>query len=222
MNWDCLPFEDKGLFHSTKQWEAKQAYQVFVQLRKQRADYMTKLEVKVLVPKCEDCHARERRELEEDWNPPDIIPDSWKEKLRELGVPEGEIERVERSALPIFCITCRRQISYARDPVYVLSVSFEAYFDGLLRGGREWLRQVVFDAYKRRCFGCGKALTWSEVGFDHIFPESKRGTSELVNLQPLCEGCGNKKADQEPKTACYCFHFPLIPPPSDGYEGVIW
>ena len=37
MAWDCLPFEDKGLFHLTKQWEAQQAYQVSVELRNRRA-----------------------------------------------------------------------------------------------------------------------------------------------------------------------------------------
>ena len=32
MAWDCLPFEDKGLFHRTKQWEAQQAYQPVVEV----------------------------------------------------------------------------------------------------------------------------------------------------------------------------------------------
>jgi 5-methylcytosine-specific restriction endonuclease McrA len=222
MAWDCLPFEDKGLFHWTKQWEAQQAYQVFVELRNRRADYMTKLEADVLVPKCEDCYARERRELEEQWEPPDIRPQSWKEDLRQFGVSEDEIEHAEKSGLSILCIGCHRDLTYVKEPVYVHTVSFQSYFEGLLERGRKRLRPVVFDAYERRCFGCGRELTWSEVGFDHIFPESKGGEAELVNLQPLCEQCGNKKADQEPAVVSYHFHFCLVPPPSDGYEGVVW
>ena len=44
----------------------------------------------------------------------------------------------------------------------------------------------------------------------------------MTNLQPLCQSCNQEKADKEVDVVDAVLTFPLRPPPSDGFEGVIW
>lgn len=57
---------------------------------------------------------------------------------------------------------------------------------------------------------------------DHVQPHSKGGRSALSNLQLLCRKCDEHKADSLPEEEGFILCFPLVPPPPDGYEGVIW
>lgn len=63
-----------ALLHWTGEYQTDRAYKLFVELRKRRADFMTYVEIDVYVPSCGNCYGRERHELEENCDPPDINP----------------------------------------------------------------------------------------------------------------------------------------------------
>lgn len=54
------------------------------------------------------------------------------------------------------------------------------------------LREKVFARDKYRCVVCGST---ENLTIDHRIPYSKGGTTEMSNLQTLCESCNQKKAD---------------------------
>lgn len=189
---------------------------------------MTYIEIDVYVPWCADCYGREQHELEENCDPPDINPAKWEKDLREFGVAKEEIGRI-RKGLPVLCHRCRQGIRYdGSDGVYVKSVPYAVYFEGLLDGGSEKLHKQVYQAYGRACFACGRELHWRERSIDHIRPQSpanreRAGTDDLLNLQLLCKKCDNEvKGNKKPKIQSLIFHFPLVPAPSDAYENVVW
>jgi len=216
------------LLHWTREYQTDRAYKLFVELRKRRADFMTCVEFDVYVPWCGNCCGREQRQLEENCDPPDINPATWEKDLREFGVVQEEIERIIRG-WPVMCYRCGQKIRYdGSDGVYVKSVPFAVYFEGLLEGGRKKLQRKVYQAYGGACFGCKRKVCWKERSIDHIRPQKpgngrRAGTDELLNLQLLCKECDNEvKRNKEPKIQSFVFHFPLVPTPSDAYEGVVW
>jgi hypothetical protein len=63
------------------------------------------------------------------------VGESWEEDLREFGVVQEEIDRLRRG-LPVLCHRYGQEITYdGSDGVYVRSVPFAVYFEGLLAGG---------------------------------------------------------------------------------------
>jgi 5-methylcytosine-specific restriction protein A len=54
------------------------------------------------------------------------------------------------------------------------------------------IRLKVFSRDKYRCVECGKS---AHLTIDHILPISKGGTDELNNLQTMCDGCNQRKAN---------------------------
>lgn len=54
------------------------------------------------------------------------------------------------------------------------------------------LREKVFARDKYRCVVCGST---ENLTIDHRIPYSKGGTTEMSNLQTLCESCNQTKAD---------------------------
>ena len=55
-----------------------------------------------------------------------------------------------------------------------------------------------------------------------VSPKSKGGDAAFRNLQPLCEDCGNKKADQLPAEVTVFSDIYFGAYPSDAYEGLFW
>ncbi len=86
----------------------------------------------------------------------------------------------------------------------------------------DWMKTAILKGFGGRCTGCRKPLTRETATFDHIVPLAKGGVTEVTNLQPLCEYCNGAKADQAVEVVEAILTFPLRPPPSDGYDGVIW
>ena len=85
------------------------------------------------------------------------------------------------------------------------------------------MKKLVYRAYDGICFGCNRRVRDDERSIDHIQPFSKAGQTELMNLQLLCKPCnGAIKEDSAPKEEHFTLHFPLVPPPSDSYPGLIW
>lgn len=56
----------------------------------------------------------------------------------------------------------------------------------------EW--NAVLKRYGNKCLCCGR--TDVKLTADHIIPVSKGGSSNIDNLQPLCQTCNSKKRDK--------------------------
>lgn len=55
------------------------------------------------------------------------------------------------------------------------------------------MRKIVLEKYEHSCVLCGAT---DKLEIDHIKPVSKRGISELSNLQVLCKKCNIKKSNK--------------------------
>lgn len=50
--------------------------------------------------------------------------------------------------------------------------------------------------YDYRCLGCGKKFPFKKLTVDHVLPVSMGGSSNIDNIQPLCQSCNSKKNAQ--------------------------
>jgi 5-methylcytosine-specific restriction endonuclease McrA len=206
---------------STRAWLEKEIYTSIRDLRSQHGTY---LHIQVYVPWCAGCVYMESRALETDCiSPPDITSSYWKAYYRDLGFSKkelGEIRRGMRDGWQPRCRQCGSRIDLD-EGVYVRRIGLSEYFDLYVKSTGHipsWMKKAVRDTFGTVCGECGgKAAT-----LDHIVALSKGGLTEVVNLQPLCEACNTKKADQEVELTTIVLTFPLRPPPSDAFEGVIW
>lgn len=57
----------------------------------------------------------------------------------------------------------------------------------------------VFGKY--RCVRCGGWFPKEEIDIDHIIPQSKGGTDDLINLQAMCKHCNRSKQASTQDTA---------------------
>jgi 5-methylcytosine-specific restriction endonuclease McrA len=57
----------------------------------------------------------------------------------------------------------------------------------------EELRQLLFDFYGTKCKYCDNILTINNLVFDHIIPISKRGSSNIENIQIICKSSNGMK-----------------------------
>ena len=61
-------------------------------------------------------------------------------------------------------------------------------------------KKIRFEVFKRdsfTCQYCGKAAPEVILHLDHIYPVSKGGTNELLNLVTACDGCNLGKSDNK-------------------------
>ena len=56
---------------------------------------------------------------------------------------------------------------------------------------KEWKK--LCKKYKKRCVCCGEK---EKLHADHVIPVSKGGTSDISNIQPLCEYCNKSKGNR--------------------------
>ena len=59
-------------------------------------------------------------------------------------------------------------------------------------------REIYFDKNKSNhgwytCVRCGKKLRKSDVDIDHIIPQSRGGSDNILNLQCMCKTCNRSK-----------------------------
>lgn len=57
----------------------------------------------------------------------------------------------------------------------------------------EELRQLVYDAYGKKCKYCDNILSINNLVFDHIIPISAGGNSNITNLQIICKKSNGMK-----------------------------
>lgn len=203
----------------TRGWIENEVYRAIRDLRIQHGAYIA---IQVLVPWCSGCVHFESRALETEMPMPDILGSSWKQYYRDLGMSAKETAHVWRGLrdgwLPR-CEQCGTEINID-EGVYVRTIDLSAYFDLYVSSGRipAWMKKAVREAFGTVCGECGGPASTC----DHIVARARGGLTEVPNLQPLCERCNGKKADHPVDLVRISLTFPLCPPPSDSFEGIIW
>jgi len=207
------------------------AEEAFVSYRGALTDHTTFLRLEVLVPVCTDCWLYEAH-MEPDL--PHITPDGWQVDLLLMGFPPGVLDQLEKeiaegvgSERGPFCHYCGIWLPYweYEDGCFTQSIPFEDYFgfkDIEHTAVSKALRKRIAELYGQKCFSCGRKLKKAEITIDHIVDRVHGGTSELVNIQLLCDQCNNSKGDVLAQEKRAALHFPMRPVPSDAYEGVTW
>ena len=218
--WKESLTETRAREASARAWLEKEIYTSIRDLRSQHGTY---IDIQVRVPWCAGCVYMESRALETDYiSPPDITSSCWKPYYRDLGFSKRELGQIRRDMQGGWQPRCRQCGSHIDldEGVYVRSIGLSEYFDLYVSTGRvpSWMKKAVRETFGTVCGECGGTA----ATLDHIVARSKGGLTEVVNLQPLCEACNAKKADQEVELNTIVLTFPLRPPPSDAFEGVIW
>jgi 5-methylcytosine-specific restriction endonuclease McrA len=55
------------------------------------------------------------------------------------------------------------------------------------------IAKLILDAYGKPCRFCGRILTIQNLVFDHVYPISKGGSSNVDNLAVICRSCNGRK-----------------------------
>ena len=70
--------------------------------------------------------------------------------------------------------------------------------DDYLRNRRSFTKdekQFLLDYVADRCVHCGVKLDIHSISVEHVFPLSKGGLNDILNLVPLCEKCNETKSN---------------------------
>jgi hypothetical protein len=239
MFWDYPLLTEEQIFEvaaidaEKSMYRRSEALKLFADLRRRFSDAFVDLDLVVLRPICFLCFGRvtgSGLEFQSNTSIVAVLPqdvdgrfrqyDEGSHRLRFFG--DGRDPCTE----PIPCYLCGDRVDDAdeegNDIISVVPVPFSEYFGiedaGPLKPSGE-LREETYALYGKQCLECGatKVLT-----IDHVVAKSKGGFATPTNLQPLCRGCNERKADHPAKTLTLAFDFLLRPAPSDSYEGLIW
>ena len=115
-----------------RQWLEKEIYPKVRELRRGR-DFMTNVEILVLVPICDACIHSEYRGYEEPKPLPDVCGCSWRYAYRALGMSRKQITSVARALKDgdwnPRCWRCGSKIDFANEEsFYTQSVGFSDFF----------------------------------------------------------------------------------------------
>ncbi len=208
-------------------WTRAECYRFYVEQRRLHCTFMEIMDLWLLAPYCTDCASSELLGWE---GLPDVHPDGWEIDLL-LRVGADTVDRIKQELDddPEFALVCKRCSKELRpwggNKLYVLSYHLEEHYGIPLEtpGQKEpskRIRSKIISLYDNRCFGCKMAGLPLQI--DHIRPRSKGGDAAFRNLQPLCEDCGSRKGDADPKEVEVYSTIHFGPYPSDSYEGLFW
>jgi len=209
------------------EWVTGEVCRFYVEQRRRFRTYLDLLDLSFSAPLCESCASSDPFLPS---GPPDISPRSWRNEIAWVVGGEDVLATVrkERRRDPDFGFRCKRCGTtlqpWAGDDVYVVSYHVEDHYRfPLVRPGQvkpsPATQQLIEDLYGNRCFSCKKKRP---LHIDHINPRSNGGDGIFRNLQPLCEPCGQAKANRTPEEIAVHDTMYFGPYPSDGYEGLFW
>jgi hypothetical protein len=151
----------------------------------------------------------------------------------------GEHENTPSYWDGIQCSTCGQRIDEedGEGCIKVIEESFEEYFGFPNSEDAEYIpntikprgnarkkqQERIVELYGIRCFECGAELKVGKtLTLDHILSQHHGGTWDIINLQPFCQACQNKKADSPVQTITVALDMLLRPAPGDSFEGLVW
>lgn len=213
--------------HNESLWIEEECYKYYTKNRKDNCNYLELMDLWLRAPYCEDCAQSDPFERN---NNPDIMSENWEEdiiwSLGEDTFKTIKSELNENSDFNILCKRCSCELRpWDNDNIHIVSYHLEEHYGIPLETGNKKkppkkLTNQVIKLYGGKCFCCKKSN--KKLHIDHIFPRSKSGDAAFRNLQPLCEDCGNKKADQLPAEVTVFSDIYFESYPSDAYEGLFW
>jgi hypothetical protein len=182
------------LDHETKAWLAREYHASLVRDRKAVCGYNDKLKIESAKILCDGCFGI--NDVFVTYRAPDVLPETWKSDLANF-FDDQTVASIAQDS--VRCDSCWRNLN-EDDALYVETVELAERLgisddtDAIEPPNKR--RDEVLKLYERKCFRCGS--TKERLGIDHITPRSRGGNAAFENLQPLCEKCGNAKADQAP------------------------
>lgn len=78
--------------------------------------------------------------------------------------------------------------------------------DTVVRKGSTSSRGAIYQRDRFTCQFCAKKFAAKDLTLDHVFPRSRGGSNEAINLVAACKPCNNRKGDRTPEEA----RMPLI------------
>lgn len=214
-------------FHLDQLWVRAECFRFCVQERRRNCTFLQTMDLWLQAPVCSDCAASDpflSRSL------PDVVPRDWEVGLL-LSLGKDLLDHVREqlatdSDFAFECKKCHSLIApWKTDDLYVSTYHLEEHYGlslelpGQIEPPRA-VRRLVTRLYDNACFGCG--IKGCRLHIDHVMPRSAGGTAAFRNLQPLCEHCGNRKADARPEEVAVYDDLYFYSAPSDGYEGLFW
>jgi len=207
-----------------------EARKFYIRERRKNCTFMQIMNLWLVAPLCYSCA------LDESFDGiiwPYIESKKWQKGIQDYaGLTVLRRTKRELRLDPDFAYICKKCGTQLRpwngDQMSITRLHLEEHFDIPLetpghRNPSTAVKKLIERLYGNRCFGCNRRKTAKvKLHIDHIVPRSKGGTSAFRNLQPLCECCGNKKANKMPsELEVYSIIF-FGPYPSDSYEGLFW
>lgn len=215
--------------HEDDLWIRSECYRFYANERRRHCSYTELMDLWLRAPYCVECGSSGPFQRLRD---PDISPTDWKMDLLWEAGPAAlaNVEDVLAvdSEFCLLCKRCGRELRpWENQALYVVEYHLEEHYGipietpGRKQPSRN-LQQQVMSLYGNVCFNCGVAKAETPLHIDHIMPQSKKGDSAFRNLQPLCEECGNTKADTIPNTVQVFSNIYFGPYPPETHEGLFW
>ena len=210
-------------------WVRLEAMRHYVRCRQTTAAPNQVLSVWLRGPRCADCQASDPFESTAT---PAISGANWEEDVG-IEVDDDLVREIQQTLAaggdPAWtCVRCQRDLRpWDGDDVYVMRKHLEEDHSlpsetGPKRTPSEAMRSLVHELYDHKCFGCGVTSATAKLTIDHIIPQSRGGDAAFRNLQPLCEECQQKKADQSGEEIEIHDNMYFRPAPGDSYDGLFW
>jgi 5-methylcytosine-specific restriction endonuclease McrA len=218
------------LNHQLDEFQNDEVRKFYVRQRRKHCTFMQIMDLWLVVPICYGCA------LDESCDGivrPYIESRNWRDAIQDhAGLAVLRRTSRELQLDPDFAYICKKCGTRLRpwngDQMSVSHLHLEEHFNiPLETPGRRnpslAVKKLIEKLYDNRCFGCNRQETTKrKLHIDHILPQSRGGTSAFRNLQPLCDRCGNKKADKMPSEVEVYSTIFFGPYPSDSHEGLFW
>jgi 5-methylcytosine-specific restriction endonuclease McrA len=217
-----------GERHRDSLWVRGECYRFYVEQRQRYCTYLEILDLWLQAPYCQDCIWSDpfRRD-----QPADIGGDGWQVDMlltlaNGVALAETTEEHLrEDSDYAFQCKRCQCDLRpWNGDQIRVVNYHLEDHYGiDLKTAGKIYpskkIRKRIIQFYDRKCFRCGSS---GPLHIDHIRARASGGDSAFRNLQPLCEACGQLKADGEPTEIEVFNPLYFTSPPSDSWEHLFW
>ena len=95
-------------------------------------------------------------------------------------------------------------------------------FDRLPSSDVKFTRRNIYKHYENKCCYCGHKYDTSELNLDHVFPKSRGGKTDWLNIVLSCIKCNTDKANRTPREAGLTMNYsPTKPTWHNSFSGRI-
>lgn len=192
------------LDYQTKRWLELEYHRILVHHRKILCSHNDALQIEVPKFLCASCFGAKVDGVFLIYRGPDVLSESWAEDLHFILDDDFADSIVQDDDGPR-CQSCRCNLHGC--DLYVETIDLADQLGvpdetDTINPSRSLWNEVMW-LYGRKCFACGSS---EDLGADHIEPKSEGGQARFWNIQPLCDGCGNAKANRRPSHVVLVFN----------------